>query len=146
VNRMFQDNYLISIGQLPDVLDGKGLIAHTVKYKELHDKRYDIELSLSLQTDPILRDHIGFIIPTISFFDKNLVDALTGGTWKLKKILIAITEFKQSTDINRYYDIGKASLTEHWGKTYPTLRGCAQILPFSDAEKLLCNIHGILYE
>lgn len=140
-------NSLISIGQLPDVLDGKGVTAHTLRFTELYDKRYEIEVSLSIQSlnreANMLKDHIGFVIPMLSVFDASIKDALTSSSWKLKKILIATTEYKTPAPLIReqgtpFYVSPRYEL--------PTLRGCAQLLPFSDVEKLLCDIHGISYE
>lgn len=85
---MFNHNYVISIGQLVDVLDGKGTIAHVMKYEEVYDNRYELEMSIVLQVGsqmPTLKEHSGFIIPSIAYFDKPLVESLKNSSFKVKK-------------------------------------------------------------
>ena len=139
---------MVSIGQLSDVLDSKGTIAHIMRYQELYDKRYDIEMSIVLKDEnspDMFKDHIGFLIPSIAFFDKSLIESFKDSNLKLKKILIATTKYTVQYPTN-HYEIGTSFVAERFGSALPTLKGLAQILPFSDAEKLLCDVHGILYE
>lgn len=143
---LFRQDVLISVGPLTDVLDGNGTILHVVRFRELHDQRFEIEASVTIQKQSnILKDHIGFMIPTNYAFDTSLMMALASGSFKLRKLLVATTEVTNlNPEIN--YELGKAFVAERFTRALPTLRGCAQSLPFSDAEKLICDVNGIPYE
>lgn len=142
---LFLRDYLISVGTLPDVLDDNGTIIHITKFTELYDGRFDIEAAVTIQKigGNLLKNHEGFLIPVMTTFDRNLVQALSSRRWKLQKVLVATTEVVQTRQSQ--YEVG-TPLATSYGTSYPTLRGCAQLLPFSDAEKLICDIHGIPYD
>lgn len=140
---MIGGDYLVSIGDIGDVLDGKGTILHILQYRELDKVRFEIIASLTVQRQrTMLKDHIGFIIPVMTIFDSPFP---VPGEWKLKKILIATTEYNQPSDTEARYEEGSYAVTRYSG-SLPILRGCAQLLPFSDAEKLICDIRGFTYE
>ncbi len=146
---MFTNSSLISLGPLSDVLDGRGTVLHVMKFKWLDVGRFEIEATASLNlyrlTPP--KDHEGFVIPMLSPFDKSPLDTLISTTnFKLQKILIATTTYTMPQTVEVRHELEGSFVTERFTGALPTLSGCAQLLPLSDAEKLICHINGIAYE
>ena len=146
---MFTHSALISLGPLSDVLEGKGTILHVMKFNRFDGGRFTIEATATLNvyrlTPP--KDHEGFIIPMTSPFDKTPLETLITCTdFKLKKILVATTTYTIPKSIEVRHEMEGSFITERFSGALPTLSGCAQLLPLSDAEKLICHINGIAFE
>lgn len=144
---MFNNNLtLIHLGELTTVLDGKGTVAMPLRFKELVDKKYELDMEVTIQHQPILKEHTGFLIPMLSAFDDSVLVTLTNSNWKLKKVLLAVSESKVERLGNNTYEIGSNKPLFDYMGSRTILRGCAHIIPLSDEEKFLCRLRGITFE
>src|SRR5271170_4748570 len=88
---MFEYGMLI-VGQLDEVLDDKGVTAYPLTFKSLDATTYEVEMSLTKVDRPMLYDHIAWNVPILGAFEPTRLIALKGGDWKLRKVLLAVSE------------------------------------------------------
>ncbi len=143
---MFGSNTLIRLGNLTEVLDGKGITAVPLLWNKV-EERYllDMEIVPVTTTIPLLQEHTGWIVPTLSAFDASVLESLQGTTWKLRKVLLAVSKqdvISPTIDISSTHD----PISELFASRRTIFRGCAQLIPLSDTEKLLCRIRGVTFE